>query len=559
MTEITCTSDITVRLVQKTGGDHMVVAAARVSTSGEEALTYADPARAEESVGLIRYLMKQRHGCYDSDTEVLTSAGWKRWPVVNGTEGFVTLNLLSDEIEVQQADRLVRKTISGPMVRLHMPNAIDALVTPDHNMVVAPRTRQGWVYGFHPARDLLDRSYRLRLGGGLWGGRLHAPEEAELVGFIAADGNVSDSITFHLTRPAKVEWLMARTQITVSGDRYRLNSCSDRLRRWAKETYTESGDRCFPREILEHGDAETVRALLDGYLAGDGSVSATGMVTCSTVSRHLVGDIQEAALKAGMAATEKKPDMFRVGAFGTRPLYRLTIFRDRNMEPRIGWTTEARQEEVSVVHYEGDIHCVTVPNGTLYVRRNGKPMWCGNTPFEHSCLTFFVHAPLFVWREWHRHRIGFSYNEESGRYKTLDPVFYVPPRNRPMIKVEGWKPGRPKFLECEDQGTYDRLVANLTESYALAYEDYEKNLALGVDPGLARDCLPVGIYSSCWVTCNPRSLMAFLSLRTHEPEAKFVSYPLYEIEVAARKVEKVFEESWPLTYRAFIECGRVGP
>jgi thymidylate synthase (FAD) len=82
---------------------------------------------------------------------------------------------------------------------------------------------------------------------------------------------------------------------------------------------------------------------------------------------------------------------------------------------------------------------------------------------------------------------------------------------------------------------------------------------LGVDPGLARDCLPVGIYSSCWVTCNPRSLMAFLSLRTHNTDAKFISYPLHEIEVAAEVCEKIFSEHWPLTYKAFCENGRVGP
>ena len=181
------------------------------------------------------------------------------------------------------------------------------------------------------------------------------------------------------------------------------------------------------------------------------------------------------------------------------------------------------------------------------------------TPFEHAAMTFFVHAPIFVWREWHRHRIGFSYNEESGRYKQLAPVFYIPPRNRPMMKVDGWKPGRPKFLLCEDDATYKALCDNLSESYGLAYTNYEKNLALGIDPGLARDCLPVGIYSSCWVTCNPRSLMAFLSLRTHKPEAKFVSYPLFEIEEAARMCEEVLREGWPLTYRAFVECGRVAP
>jgi thymidylate synthase (FAD) len=181
------------------------------------------------------------------------------------------------------------------------------------------------------------------------------------------------------------------------------------------------------------------------------------------------------------------------------------------------------------------------------------------TPFEHSAVTFFVHAPIFVWREWHRHRIGFSYNEESGRYKTLDPVFYVPARDRPMMKVDGWKPGRPKFLWCDDQIVHERLTGNLEHSYKTAYAMYESNLALGIDPGLARDCLPVGIYSSCWVTCNPRSIMAFLSLRTNEESAKFVSYPLHEMEQAARAVEKVFAEKWPITYAAFVSNGRVGP
>lgn len=181
------------------------------------------------------------------------------------------------------------------------------------------------------------------------------------------------------------------------------------------------------------------------------------------------------------------------------------------------------------------------------------------TPFEHSFFTFYVHAPILVWREWHRHRIGFSYNEESGRYKTLEPVFYIPPRERPMMKVEGWKPGRPKFDRCDEEGAYEALIENLKDSYRFTYERYLANLTMGFDPGLARDCLPVGIYSSCWVTCNPRSLMAFLSLRTHEPEADKVSYPLWEIENAARQVENIFAEKCPLTYQAFQECGRSAP
>ncbi len=181
------------------------------------------------------------------------------------------------------------------------------------------------------------------------------------------------------------------------------------------------------------------------------------------------------------------------------------------------------------------------------------------TPFEHGSMTFFVHAPIFVWREWHRHRIGFSYNEESARYKTLDPVFYIPNRDRPMMKVDGWKPGRPKFLHCESDQNHAELCKNLADSYELSYAMYEKNLALGVDPGLARDCLPVGIYSACWVSCNARSMMAFLSLRTHEPQARAVSYPLWEIDNAARQVEEEFKILFPITHAAFQQFGRVAP
>lgn len=181
------------------------------------------------------------------------------------------------------------------------------------------------------------------------------------------------------------------------------------------------------------------------------------------------------------------------------------------------------------------------------------------TPFEHSAMTFFVHAPIFVWREWHRHRVGFSYNEESTRYKKLDPIFYLPPRDRPMMKIEGWKPGRPKFLHCDDDVVFEGLVANLKSSYAMSYDAYEANLGLNVDPGIARACLPVGIFSGCWVTCNPRSLMHFLSLRVHSEDAKFVSYPLYEIQVAAETCERLFRAGWPICYEAFVNNGRVAP
>ena len=76
------------------------------------------------------------------------------------------------------------------------------------------------------------------------------------------------------------------------------------------------------------------------------------------------------------------------------------------------------------------------------------------TPFEHNSMTFFVSAPIFVFREFMRHRIGFSYNEESGRYRQLEPVFYVPGPDRLLVQ-EG-KPGRYVFIAGHRRAACDR-------------------------------------------------------------------------------------------------------
>jgi thymidylate synthase (FAD) len=180
------------------------------------------------------------------------------------------------------------------------------------------------------------------------------------------------------------------------------------------------------------------------------------------------------------------------------------------------------------------------------------------TPFEHGYLTVRVHAPIKVWREWHRHRIAWSYNEESGRYKQLEPVFYVPPPDRPAIRPPGFKSSNPRF-DMVDEVAYAFMLTQLSEGYKDAYGRYETLLEAGVDRGLARDVLGVGIYSACWCSANPRAIMHFLELRTDHPEAKRPSKPLYEIRVAADKLEQIFKKHWPLTHELWERHGRQCP
>lgn len=178
------------------------------------------------------------------------------------------------------------------------------------------------------------------------------------------------------------------------------------------------------------------------------------------------------------------------------------------------------------------------------------------TPFEHNSMTFFVQAPIFVFREFMRHRIGWSYNEESGRYRQLSPVFYIPAHDRPLVQVG--KTGHYQF-EPGSEEQHEIVDRSTREACATAYAAYEEMLAAGVAREVARGVLPVATYSSMYATCNARSLMSFLSLRVHDENSAYPSYPQREIEMVAEKMEEEFARLMPITYNAFIDSGRVAP
>ena len=178
------------------------------------------------------------------------------------------------------------------------------------------------------------------------------------------------------------------------------------------------------------------------------------------------------------------------------------------------------------------------------------------TPFEHAAMTFYVNAPIFVWREFMRHRIGISYNEQSGRYMELAPVFYMPNYERNLVQVG--KPGAYDFVPGTEE-QYNDMYLNLSSSYKEAWKAYQIQLDYGIAKEVARMCLPVSIYSAAYVTMNPRSIMHFLSLRTKVEGSTFPSFPMYEINQVANRIEGYFEELFPITHAAFNSFGRVAP
>jgi len=560
--EIVFRSDMKVELVRGNAADNDVLFAARVSTKGEQSLEDID-ADASASTGLINYLMRDRHGCYDDQTEVLTGDGWKRWPDVTGNERFVTRSA-SGAIVYQRAQRLIRRPHNGPMIRVRRAN-VDLLVTPDHRMLAKRRRqphRESW--DLVPARDFRDACHRIPMGGGDWAADdtegSFPPAFMALIGFFIGDGYSSGSTSaFNLRKEREITFLRTEAEragyaLTQRGGRFSLIADED-FRLFAKLCYDSERAKVIPDRLLEQ-PVDGLAELMRGLMHSDGSVSATGKRMYSTTSRVLAGQLQELALKLGQAAVVAEAPLDSDPAhYGSKTRYRVTIYRDRNLEPKVGWTTTAREQQVTVEEYTGHVYCVTVPNGVLYVRRNGIPAWCGNSPFEHNSMTFYVEAPILVFREFMRHRIA-SYNEESGRYRQMRPVFYVPGPERNLVQ-EG-KPGAYTFVEGTKE-QHDTTVQVTQESCRQAYAAYLAMLDAGVAREVARGVLPVATYSSMYVTMNARSLMNFLSLRTKHEGSHFPSFPQREIEMVAEQMETEWARLMPLTHAAFQANGRVAP
>ena len=171
------------------------------------------------------------------------------------------------------------------------------------------------------------------------------------------------------------------------------------------------------------------------------------------------------------------------------------------------------------------------------------------TPFEHNQFTFHVRAPIFVVREWFRHRIGWSYNEMSGRYTELPAEAYVPALS--SIRTQVGKPGAYTFEQMSEEEAED-VCRRIRMAYTMAFMTYQRLLDDGVAKEVARVVLPVGIYTEFWATTNARALMNFINLRA-------ASNAQWEIQQYANALNDLFIQTMPITAGHFLLNNCVAP
>jgi len=202
---------------------------------------------------------------------------------------------------------------------------------------------------------------------------------------------------------------------------------------------------------------------------------------------------------------------------------------------------DSRAVEAARVSYQQGLKSVDRDRSLIdFLVENGH-----ESPFEHIVFTFRIKAPLFVARQWFRHRIG-SFNEISARYSEMSEEFYIPQTSRSQDAVNR------QASVVEDAPEKDRLLREVVAEHSRqTYERYRELLSSGVARELARIVLPLNLYTLWYWTVNARSLMNFLSLRAD-------LHAQWEIQQYALAVGAIFKERCPWTFTAYMKYKYAG-
>lgn len=166
-----------------------------------------------------------------------------------------------------------------------------------------------------------------------------------------------------------------------------------------------------------------------------------------------------------------------------------------------------------------------------------------STPFEFCGMVIEVQAPIFVFREWHRHRTQ-SYNEMSARYSPLPNVNYIPTMERLFLTQKGNKQAQALDGTELSVNEASKWIETLKDSYEANEMLYQTGLSMGLPKEVARVCVPVGRYSKMRASANLRNWLSFLTLRMH-PAAQ------WEIRQYANAVGQIISEVFPRTWSLF--------
>jgi thymidylate synthase (FAD) len=518
-------------LVDYMGGDQRIAEAAWVSSIDE---VEAEKKTKKGIKRIINYMMANRH-CYHPTMQVLTIKGWKQWDECEGEEVFLvpdpknrTLKRELLQLEVFDADE---EMIAYENQRMSF------CVTDDHRMWFRPRGQSE--FDIFRAHNMSKWGHFDPLKGYHWVQfDTKTDPKMQFIGFYLGDGSYGslNTITFHIRKERKKVYLRdLLKKVEAKWDERQSSTYSDavvftiRTPEWMKgyiDVTLRAKDKNFPLDtvhLLDHGE---VIGLYDGLINSDGSEKDDRPQTQFSSSSEKLLDLFE-VLSALLGTDAHRTSIGSTAYHGERT------------------SLEARKEYFSKRYYKGKVYCATSSTGLLMVRGGADKFAfvCGNTsPFEQVELVFRARMPIFVARQWVRHRTA-SLNEMSGRYRLLPSESYVPGYGRMGGKGKSNKQGTEGGLEIELK---ELIQKRFEEGQRVAWDDYAWLADTGLANELARLNLPLAAYTEWFWKIDLHNFFHFCGLRLH-PHAQ------WEIRQYANKMYELAKDVAPMAFKAFEE------
>jgi hypothetical protein len=353
--------------------------------------------------------------CFDDRTEVLTDKGWKLFKDLDKTEKIATLNPTNEEIEYQRPTNYFEDWYEGKMAKIEMMH-IDLLTTPNHKLLYAKKggLKKDLEYKLEEAKKVFGKGFHLKKNG-IWRGKnkehwtlpsqlttysddrepkkypevkFEIDDWLKFFGFWVADGWTSTST--HEGYPLmqvgvaqskgdgcpleEIRQIMSRYGFNgrYTKDKGQLRFCDKQLWKYLRQ-FGGAHEKFIPQDIKSL-PPDKLSIFLKWYLRGDGCLSGNRK-RAYTSSKMLADDLQEIGLKVGVTSNIRNRGKRKTNFKCNHDQYTVSF-------PKTFLKPYVRPKFQKWVDYKGKIYCVEVPNHIIYVRRNGKPVWSGNSHKE---------------------------------------------------------------------------------------------------------------------------------------------------------------------------------
>jgi thymidylate synthase (FAD) len=499
-----------------------------------EEFVFDETAPSEKRAGeiIVKRLLsgeKGHYGCYSADTEVLTANGWVKWPNVEPSMALAAVDIETGAIRFEHPTGLQRVPFAdGDKLYCLQSQKLDMAVTQDHRMAVSHHHKSNaWSnWHFTTAAEVAGRTVRYRLAGELQERKIpdDCPSGVDLVqlfkiaGFFFGYGCRSKNqgpgcLRLGLRQVRKIAYRYSYGFDIESKQSDRLTLKNSKVAEWVHRHFATENGKAIPSFVM-HLPVALFEAFADGLRNSDGTPKGATWALDSTEKASL--DILQAAFHlngqaASLSLNNPNEDEERENH---TPSWRIHISCHEPFAlAEVGQKGGTRGSE-QLLPYQGDVYCATVSTGALLVRRNGKPVVCGNC-LEHPQITlnagWFPHS---VMQQARTHRVGVSFDCQSFRY-TSERILNVASGKREIEEVFYL---RPEGFYSDRQGkkyeyTKDMRIIDIARAYDAAGH-YAHQIRQGMAEEQARGLLPFDTRQHFVVSFSLRALLHFLDLRS---------------------------------------------